>query len=77
MPEVILEINPQVHLTDLGATWQGRCSEHHTRIINAWQNVWKERLDDFALMALDLPNNPGKNITHWYVLCSTRLIMRW
>jgi hypothetical protein len=39
--------------------------KHYARIINGWQNVWKEHLDQFALMALDLTNNPGKNITHW------------
>lgn len=42
--------------------------KHTGRIINAWQNVWKDHLDHFALMALDLANNPGKNTTHWYVL---------
>ena len=42
--------------------------KYYGRIINSWQNVWKWRLDDFALMALDLTNNPGKNITHWYVI---------
>jgi hypothetical protein len=41
------------------------------RIINGWQNVWKEHLDHFALMALDIPNNPGKNITHWYTFHPT------
>lgn len=38
--------------------------KHFGKIINSWQNVWKWRLDQFALMALDLIKNPGRNITH-------------
>ena len=41
--------------------------KHYAKIIIGWQNVWKWRLDELALMALDLANNPGKNITHWSV----------
>lgn len=43
--------------------------KHYAKIIISWQNVWKWRLDELALMALDLANNPGKNITHWSVAC--------
>ncbi|KAF9642538.1 hypothetical protein BDM02DRAFT_3124476 [Thelephora ganbajun] len=38
--------------------------KYYARIISGWQNVWKGHLDGFALMALDLANNPGKNATH-------------
>lgn len=38
--------------------------KYYGKIINGWQNLWKWRLDDFALLALDLTNNPGKNVTH-------------
>ena len=39
-----------------------------TKIISAWQNRWRNTLDAFSVLALDLENNPGKNATHWYVL---------
>jgi len=42
----------------------------YNKIISAWQNEWKVTLDAFAVLALDLENNPGKNTTHWCVLCS-------
>lgn len=42
----------------------------HAKIISAWQNKWRDALDAFAVLALDLENNPGMNATHWYVLCS-------
>ena len=45
--------------------------KHYGKIINGWYSLWSEYLDHFALMALDLANNPGKNTTHWYVLHQT------
>jgi len=42
----------------------------HAKIVSAWQNVWRELLDSFAVISLDLVNNPGKNATHWCVLHS-------
>jgi hypothetical protein len=39
----------------------------YTKIISAWQNRWKDALDAFAVLALDLEKNPGKNATHWCV----------
>lgn len=32
--------------------------------MNGWQSVWREYLNH-AVMAPDLPNNQGKNVTHW------------
>lgn len=45
-------------------------SKPYNKIISAWQNEWKVVLDAFAVLALDLENNPEKNATHWCVLCS-------
>jgi len=36
----------------------------HGKIVSAWQEEWRTRLDLLAMTALDLPNNPGKNSTH-------------
>jgi len=36
----------------------------HAKIVSAWQNKWKNTLDAFAVLALDLEKNPGKNATH-------------
>lgn len=48
--------------------------KHYGRIVNVWQNVWREHLDHFTSMAPDLANNPGKNITRWCVLRPTSWI---
>ena len=41
--------------------------KHYGRIVNCWQNVWKERLDHSVLMTPDIANNPRKDIAHRYV----------
>jgi hypothetical protein len=59
-------IDPQVHL---------RADRRTTRVERS-QNLlgsWKEHLDHFVLVTLDLANNPGKDIVHWYVFHSTSM----
>jgi hypothetical protein len=40
--------------------------KRYAKIVDGWKKAWNWHLDEFALMALDLANNPGKNSTHWH-----------
>jgi len=34
------------------------------KIIDSWQHAWRGILERYCVVALDLPNNPGRDVTH-------------
>ena len=49
---------------------RGEVPKRYGRILNSWQDVWREYLDHFGLRVINVPNSSGENHP---LLCSTSM----